>query len=70
MSDTLGAEQDGIEQVHVRRSAVAERLASMEDERYMDTKLLLPVDKLQKGLCVVYERLERVLVPDEVEARE
>ena len=34
----------------------------------MDPQLLLPLDKLGEGCIVVDERLERVLVRDEVEA--
>ena len=67
MPNPLRPKQHRIVQIHVRRRAVPQRLARMEDKRHLDTNLLLPLHEPPQRRDVVRERAQRVLVPDEVE---
>lgn len=68
MADPLRPKQYRVVQVHIRRITVAQRLACMEDERDLDTDLLLALHETREWFDVVDERSQRIFVPHEVEA--
>lgn len=68
MPDPLGAQQDGVVQVHVRVCAVPEGLSRMEKERDVDTELFLPGHEPGERFEIVDEGFERVLRPNEIES--
>ena len=69
MSDALGAEQNGVVKVKIGWAAILYGFSGVEDEWDMDTKFLLPLNKLQQWLQVVDEWMQGVLVPNQIEPR-
>ena len=68
MPDSFGAEQNCIEEIHVRRSSVTERFPGVENERDVKPEFLLTFHKTLERFEIIDERFQRVLVPNEVKA--
>ena len=66
--DAFRSEEDRVDEVHVRRRPISKGLSRVEDERYLQPKLLLAFHEAFEGFRIIDERFQRVFVADKVEA--
>ena len=66
--DTFRSEEDRVDEVHVPRRPISKGLSRVEDEWYLQPKLLLAFHEAFEGFQIVDERFQRVFMADKVEA--
>lgn len=68
MSNPFSSKKNGIVEIQICFSTVAKGFTSMEYEWNINAFLLLSLTETEKGLNIVYKRLENVLVPNKIKA--